>query len=137
MNLIQIVGSVIAVGAVIAAVRLLGLGRAVLDGPDDACAQAEAMVHDFTARDAVVCGAGNGALVAGCADDFVVLKRLGSHYAARRLVPPIVARADGVVALHIASGDRFFGRVELTFADSATRDAWRARIDDASRGTPG
>ncbi len=89
MNLLQIIGSLVAVLAVIAAVKLLGLGRAQLAGPSEACENAEAMVHGFTATDAIVCGEGNGALVAGDKGDFVVLKRLGSYYAARKLLPPI------------------------------------------------
>ncbi len=124
----QIIGSLIAVLAVIAAVKLLGLGRAELADANDACEQAEAMVHGFTATDAVVCGGGNGALVAGVDGDFVVLKRLGSQYAARKLLPPIETSVRDDTVLHIESGDRFFGRVKLTFPDTASRATWRERI---------
>ncbi len=129
MNLLQIIGSLIAVVAVIAAVKLLGLGRAQLADAGEACESAEAMVHDFTATDAIVCGEGNGALVAGDKGDFVVLKRLGSYYAARKLLPPINTRERDDNVLHIESGDRYFGRVNLTFPDEQSRAAWRARLD--------
>lgn len=129
MNALQIIGSLIAVLAVIAAVKLLGLGRAELTGADDAREHAEAMVHGFTATDAIVCGEGNGALVAGGQGDFVVLKRLGSQYAARKLLPPITTSARDETVLHIESGDRFFGRVNLTFPDASSRAEWRARIE--------
>ncbi len=129
MSALQIIGSLIAVLAVIAAVKLLGLGRAELVDANDACENAEAMVHGFTATDAIVCGEGSGALVAGDKGDFVVLKRLGSHYAARKLLPPIeTAERDGNI-LHIESGDRYFGRVNLTFPDEASRTAWRERLE--------
>lgn len=129
MNALQIIGSLIAVIAVVASVKLLGLGRAQLTGEDDAREHAEAMVHDFTATDAIVCGEGNGALVAGDKGDFVVLKRLGSQYAARKLLPPIETSERDENVLHIESRDRFFGRVNLTFPDAASRSAWRERLE--------
>ncbi|TXC73673.1 hypothetical protein FSZ31_02740 [Sphingorhabdus soli] len=132
MNLLQIIGSLVAVLAVIAAVKLLGLGRAQLAGPSEACENAEAMVHGFTATDAIVCGEGNGALVAGDKGDFVVLKRLGSYYAARKLLPPISTAERDDTVLHIESGDRYFGRVNLTFPDAASRTAWQQRLEHSA-----
>ncbi|NCP10821.1 MAG: hypothetical protein GW859_02500 [Sphingomonadales bacterium] len=131
MNAWQIIGSLIAVVAVIVAVRMMGLGEASIADAAEACDLAEAMVPGFIAREAVICGAGRGALIAGTNGEFVILKRLGSQYAARRLAAPVTTQLRDETVLHIESGDRWFGKINLSFPDEATRAAWRERLDQA------
>ncbi|TKD51962.1 hypothetical protein [Sphingomonas baiyangensis] len=107
-------------GASLAAILALG-GIAVWlklgsdDGIGDAAAAiatAEADIAGFTGIRATIDVEGHAALVEGEDGSVVVLKRAGARLASRHL-PGSAVRRDRD-ALHIATGDRWFGDVVIT-----------------------
>lgn len=127
-----LVGSLVAVMLTVGLVRLLRMGDARLDDCDDARALAEETTSGFVAQEAICCGEGGAALVAGADGDFVLLKRLGSQYSSRRLYAPVQARTDGA-SLFVASGDRWFGTVALTLADPDEATRWQSQLTASDR----
>lgn len=132
MDWLTLIASLLAILLVIGVVRAAMPGRARIVDPQEAARLANDMVSDFATRDAVVCERGGSALCIGAEGDAVVLKRLGSRYAARRLKPPFVTEPTGERGLSIASGERLFGKIELDFADTDARDRWAARLKDTA-----
>ena len=128
MHWLGLIGSLAGITLVVLAARWLGNGPARLEDEGEAMTLAREMVAGFQPVDAVRCGEGRAALLLGHGGEFVLLKRLGSHFAARLLDAPVSARLIGEHCLEVESGDRWFGRVQLTMPDAAAAEHWRARI---------
>jgi len=111
MNWLQLGGSLAAILMLAWVARLLRLGESRITDPEMAKATAEAMLAGFEARDALLSGDGNAAIVSGNAG-IAVLKRHGAKVAVRRLVPPLALR-PAVEGVRVETGESFFGGVTL------------------------
>lgn len=121
MSWTQLATSVIAVLALAGLARWLRLGESRIASAADARRFAEDALAGFTAEAAIVGSDGAAALVAGSfgsGDRFVgggtiaLLKRHGTHVAARRLIAPL-SLGETVEGVVVRSGERRFGDVVL------------------------
>lgn len=110
-QIVQLVGSVLAILALAGVARLLKLGESRIGGEDDARRFAEEALVGFTAGRALVSGDGGAALVAG-PGAIAVLKRHGAKVAVRRLIPPLRVY-EAVEGATVQTGERLFGPVTL------------------------
>jgi len=113
--------SLVAILGIAGLTRLLGLGGDVRIG-DAAHALRLAREAGYDSIDAAVDRAGQGALVE-CRDGFVLVRRHGVHFAARRLHAPVDGRLD---KRFLTLGARDFGRITLDLGGDAP--VWAARL---------
>lgn len=110
-QIVQLVGSVIAILALAGVARMLKLGQSRIGSEDDARRFAEEALAGFEGGRALVSGDGGAALVAG-RGAIAVLKRHGAQVAVRRLVPPLRVY-EAVEGATVQTGERLFGPVLL------------------------
>ena len=110
-QIVQLVGSVVAILALAGIARMLKLGQSRIATEDDARRFAEEALVGFEGGRALVSGDGGAALVAG-RGAIAVLKRHGAQVAVRRLVPPLRVR-EAVEGTTVETGERLFGPVVL------------------------
>lgn len=110
-QIVQLVGSIIAILALAGFARMLKLGQSKIASEDDARRFAEEALAGFEGGRALVSGDGSAALVAG-RGSVAVLKRHGAKVAVRRLVPPLRVR-EAVEGATVETGERLFGPVVL------------------------
>lgn len=110
-QIVQLVGSVIAIIALAGVARMLKLGQSRIANEDDARRFAEEALAGFEGGRALVSGDGGAALVAG-RGAIAVLKRHGAQVAVRRLVPPLRVY-EAVEGATVQTGERLFGPVTL------------------------
>ena len=110
-QIVQLVGSIVAILALAGVARMLKLGQSRIANEDDARRFAEEALVGFEAGRALVSGDGGAALVAG-RGAIAVLKRHGAQVAVRRLVPPLRVR-EAVEGATVETGERLFGPVVL------------------------
>jgi hypothetical protein len=110
-QIVQLVGSVIAILALAGFARMLKLGESKIKNEDDARRFAEEALAGFEGGHALVSGDGGAALVAG-RGAIAVLKRHGAQVAVRRLVPPLRVY-EAVEGATVQTGERLFGAVTL------------------------
>lgn len=122
----QLIGSLIAILALAWLAHRLGLGGdARIRSEEEARALAEEAVHGFDAREVAIDKAGMGALCRDAAGRVLLLRRHGSHWAARLLDGHAQARLDRSF-LTLATADRRFGSVTFDLGDQAP--AWAASL---------
>ena len=107
-QIVQLVGSVVAILALAGVARMLKLGQSRIANEDDARRFAEEALAGFEGGRALVSGDGGAALVAG-RGSIAVLKRHGAQVAVRRLVPPLRVY-EAVEGATVQTGERLFGR---------------------------
>ena len=110
-QIVQLVGSVIAILALAGFARMLKLGESKINNEDDARRFAEEALAGFEAGRALVSGDGCAALVAG-QGTVAVVKRHGAKVAVRRLVPPLRVY-EAVEGATVQTGEKLFGPVVL------------------------
>jgi hypothetical protein len=110
-QIVQLVGSIVAILALAGVARLLKLGQSRIANEDDARRFAEEALAGFEGKMALVSGDGSAALVAGDGA-IAVLKRHGAQVAVRRLLPPLRVR-EAVEGATVETGERLFGPVTL------------------------
>ncbi|THD36136.1 MAG: hypothetical protein E7773_09410 [Sphingomonas sp.] len=110
-QIVQLVGSVIAIFALAGVARMLKLGQSRIANEDDARRFAEEALAGFEGGRALVSGDGGAALVAG-RGAIAVLKRHGAQVAVRRLVPPLRIY-EAVEGATVQTGEKLFGPVVL------------------------
>lgn len=119
-RLIVFAGSLLAILAVYALVRWLGLGSMAIRDADDANQMARQGLPGFAAEDALVSTDGMAALVKGADGRFALIKCHGAHPALRTLPQLSGVQRSGSNGhdVHIDSGDRSFGAIRLTLDKS-------------------
>ena len=123
----QLIGSLVAILALAGIAWALKLGRgATIRDRNHAMRLAREADTGFDPVEATVAQNGAGAILADSDGRMMVLRRHGSHFAARVLEQGAQALRDGAI-LTVATTDRRFGRVTLDLGDEA--QAWAARID--------
>lgn len=110
-QIVQLVGSVVAILALAGVARMLKLGQSRIANEDDARRFAEEALVGFEGGRALVSGDGGAALVAG-SGAIAVLKRHGAQVAVRRLVPPLRV-GEAIEGATVETGERLFGPVVL------------------------
>lgn len=110
-QIVQLVGSVVAIFALAWVARMLKLGQSRIASEDDARRFAEEALVGFEGGRALVSGDGGAALVAG-RGAIAVLKRHGAKVAVRRLVPPLRIY-EAVEGATVQTGEKLFGPVVL------------------------
>ncbi len=119
MQLIQPLVSLLAILALAWLARRMGLGDDVrIRDEDHARELAKAAVCGFDAADIALDRAGIGALLRDPQGRVMLIKRHGSHFAARVLDTHADARLDRNF-LTIGSGEKTFGKVTLNLGDKA------------------
>jgi len=108
----QLIGSVIGVLAIAALVWYLGLGQAKLTDAAQAQRLAEDMVSGFKAGEVILSDDNEAALIFGEDNSFVLLKRHGAKFAARRLKPPLKFTQNDK-HIEIDSGEITYGKISL------------------------
>lgn len=125
---VQLAGSLIAILALAWLAHRLGLGGdARIRGEDDARALADEAIHGFEPVEIAIDKAGMGALCRDGEGRVLLLRRHGSHFAARILDSHADARLDRG-CLTLATADRRFGSVTFDLGDRAPR--WAASLRD-------
>lgn len=117
MNWALLIGSLASVLALALIARLLKLGGASIGSKDEAAHLAEDALSGFVARQAFLSTDHAAAAVVGVDGTLALIKRHGAQFAVRRLAPPVAFAVEGP-AVTIASGERLFGSVKLTLAES-------------------
>lgn len=110
-QIVQLVGSVVAILALAGVARLLKLGESKISTEDDARRFAEEALAGFEGGRALVSGDGSAALVAG-QGTIAVLKRHGAQVAVRRMIPPLTVH-EAVEGAAVETGEKLFGAVVL------------------------
>ena len=123
---IQLAGSLIAILALAWFAHRLGLGGdARIQSPEEARELAEEAVHGFEAEEVAIDRAGMGALCRDADGRVLLLRRHGSHWAARLLDSHAHARLDRSF-LTLATADRRFGSVTFDLGEEAP--VWAASL---------
>lgn len=131
-QLLTFAGSLVAIIALAALARILGLGRdPVLANEAEAMRQAGEVHDGFLARTIALDSAGKGALLQDEAGAIMVLKSHGGHFAGRMLDEASTAlMRDGT--LIVDCGELLYGKVSLKLDDP---ELWARKIDGlGSRG---
>lgn len=132
MNWWLIAGSLVAVLALAAIARMLGLGGAQrLETGDDAIAIAEALVSGFEGRVGIVSASGTLAAATGGPGDLVLIEPMGARFTARRIAGARVAMtgpgAGGTaITLALSPGEMF----RITVADADAAQAFGEMLGD-------
>lgn len=127
----QLAGSLLAILALAWLAHRLGLGGdARITSAEEARALADEALHGFEARDVAIDRAGMGALCRDAGGRILLLRRHGSHWAARLLDSHAHARLDRGF-LTLATTDRRFGSVTFDLGDEAP--AWAASLRRVAR----
>ncbi|WP_370177291.1 hypothetical protein [Alteriqipengyuania sp.] len=126
-QLLQLIGSLVAILVLAAIAWGLGLGRTA-GIADEARALELAREADsgFEPASAAISSDGAAALITDDAGRIMVLRRHGAQFAARILVRGAAASRNGGV-LTLDPADRRFGKVTLDLGDEA--QAWVSRIN--------
>lgn len=123
---IQLGGSLVAIFALAWIAHRLGLGGdARIGGEGDARALADEALPGFVPVDVAIDKAGMGALCRDASGRVLLLRRHGSHFAARLLDSHAHARLDRSF-LTLATADRRFGSVTFDLGEQAP--AWAASL---------
>ncbi|CAM4084492.1 Histidine kinase [Novosphingobium lubricantis] len=131
---LQAAGSLLAILALARLARGLGLGGDPrIEDEDHARLLAGQALDGFDARAVSVDRAGMGALLRDAQGRVLVLRRHGSHFAARLLTSHAGVRLDGRF-LSIATADRRFGTVVLDLGEQA--QVWAASLRRLGTGAP-
>lgn len=124
--LVQIGGSFVAILALAWIAHRLRLGGdARIRSEDEAHALADEAMHGFEPVEVAIDKAGMGALCRDAQGRVLLLRRHGSHFAARLLDSHAHARLDRC-SLTLATSDRTFGSVTFDLGDQAP--AWAASL---------
>lgn len=127
----QIIGSLVAILLLAWLAQRLGLGGdARIRGEEEARRLADEALCGFEPVEIALDKAGMGALCRDGAGRVLLLRRHGSHFAARLLDSHAHARLDRGL-LTLATGDRRFGGVTFDLGDQAP--AWAASLRRLSR----
>ena len=130
-QMLQFVGSLVAILLLALIARWLGLGRLPLLRNDaEAKAAAAKAIDGYIAVEAAVDRAGRGALLRDRDDRILVLKLHGNKFAGRLLDERASGRIDGT-ALAIDTGERRYGTVTMQIPDAT---AWVKLIDALGKG---
>lgn len=122
----QLAGSLVAILFLAWLALRLGLGGdARIRSEDEARALADEAIDGFDAVEVAVDRAGMGALCRNAAGQVMLLRRHGSHFAARLIDSHAHARLDRGF-LTLATADRRFGSVTFDLGDAAP--AWAASL---------
>lgn len=133
MSWTLLIGSLGGVLALALIARLLRLGGAAIGDAEEAVRLAEEALSGFVARHAFLSADHAAAAVVGVDGTLALVKRHGAQFAVRRLTPPVAFTRDGAT-IAIDSGERLFGRVKLTLAESdETRNLADMIANSASR----
>lgn len=125
--LLQLIGSLVAILILAAIAWALKLGQAPgIADEDEARALAREADTGFVPDAAAVSRDGAAAILADHDGRVMVLRRHGTHFAARVLEPGAQATVEGD-ALIVAPTDRRFGITRLELGEHA--DTWASRID--------
>lgn len=123
---LQVLGSLLAILVLAWLARRMNLGGDPRIGsPEEARALAEEAVCGFDPQAIVVDRAGIGALVRDGADRVLLIRRHGSHFAAREVTSHAGVRLDGRF-LSITTDDRRFGTITLDLGEQA--QVWAASL---------
>ena len=124
--LIQLGGSLVAILALAWIAHRLRLGGdARIRSEDEARSLADEAIHDFDPVEIAIDKAGMGALCRDAQGRVLLLRRHGSHFAARLLDSHVHTRLDHSF-LTLATSDRTFGSVTFDLGNQA--QAWAASL---------
>ncbi|MEL7739428.1 hypothetical protein AAG614_13680 [Citromicrobium bathyomarinum] len=130
-QLLQLGGSLLAILVLAGIAWALKLGQPrTIDTAERACALAREADTAFDPSEAAVGRDGSAAILADSAGRIMVLRRHGTHFAARVLEPGTPAHSDGDI-LTIVPRDRRYGPVVLDLGPEA--QAWASRIEALGR----
>ena len=115
-QLLILAGSIVAVLAVAAIVRWMGLGKVKLADAAEAQELAEDMLSGFKAREVFLSTDGLSAALIGQDGSIGLLKQHGAHFAARKLPKPLATQPE-TGAIRIDSGESRYGAVTLKLAE--------------------
>jgi|TARA_R100000049_G_C1948002_1_gene94000 hypothetical protein len=130
-QLLQLGGSLLAILVLAAITWMLKLGQPrTIDTDERACALAREADTAFEPTQAAIGRDGSTAILADSAGRIMVLRRHGTHFAARVLEPGTPAHSEGDI-LTIMPRDRRYGPVVLDLGPDA--QDWALRIDALER----
>ena len=126
-QLLQLLGSLAAILALAAIAWALKLGQGpVVADAEEAFGLAREADTGFDPAEAMVSQDGATAILADAKGRIMVLKRHGTHFAARLLEPGAQAACSNGILL-VTPADRRFGAVRLDLGEQA--QAWESRVN--------
>ena len=115
-QLLIIAGSLLAVLALAALVRWMGLGQVKLASEQEAQLLAEDMLSGFKAREIFMSSDGASAALIGHDGSIGLLKQHGAHFAARKIPKPVMVAPDNG-KICIDSGEASYGSITLKLTE--------------------